>query len=218
MRDYFFLMYTLYSQVLSNNTDILNTINNQQQEVSCIHPLQILLPSSPNLFALSPFLVENKQEDSDQPSFSPIESYFYEKEQELNSLASSDVNRLNEDDLDCVDQKQDMSYETDDDEQDSDWEKPSFKRIKKSRQFASSLKKSICSDTECDNCQITKTPLWRRSPEGKILCNACGLFLKLHGVIRPLSLKSDIIKRRNRSGSTSGRHKRSNKKRSQKKV
>ncbi|EIE75953.1 hypothetical protein G6F46_010509 [Rhizopus delemar] len=213
-------MYTLYSQILSTNSDILlnNTINNQQQEVSCIHPLQILLPSSPNLFALSPFLVENKQEDSDQPSFSPIESYFYEKEQELNSLASSDVNRLNEDDLDCVDQKQDMSYETDDDEQDSDWEKPSFKRSKKSRQFTSSLKKTICSHTECDNCQITKTPLWRRSPEGKILCNACGLFLKLHGVIRPLSLKSDIIKRRNRSGSTTGRHKRSNKKRSHKKV
>ncbi|CAG8454718.1 5047_t:CDS:2 [Dentiscutata erythropus] len=32
------------------------------------------------------------------------------------------------------------------------------------------------------------------------LCNACGLFLKLHGVVRPLSLKTDTIKKRNRNG------------------
>ncbi|KAI9266779.1 hypothetical protein BDA99DRAFT_436257, partial [Phascolomyces articulosus] len=41
-------------------------------------------------------------------------------------------------------------------------------------------------------------PLWRRNPAGQPLCNACGLFLKLHGVVRPLSLKTDIIKKRNR--------------------
>jgi GATA-binding protein len=40
--------------------------------------------------------------------------------------------------------------------------------------------------------------LWRRNPEGHPLCNACGLFLKLHGVVRPLSLKTDVIKKRNR--------------------
>ncbi|KAJ1679547.1 Sodium- and chloride-dependent GABA transporter 1 [Spiromyces aspiralis] len=50
----------------------------------------------------------------------------------------------------------------------------------------------------CSNCQTTKTPLWRRDPEGKPLCNACGLFYKLHGVTRPLSLKTDVIKKRNR--------------------
>lgn len=52
----------------------------------------------------------------------------------------------------------------------------------------------------CYNCKTTKTPLWRRDPEGNSLCNACGLFLKLHGVVRPLSLKSDVIKKRNRNG------------------
>jgi hypothetical protein len=51
---------------------------------------------------------------------------------------------------------------------------------------------------ECSNCHTKKTPLWRRNPEGKPLCNACGLFYKLHGVVRPLSLKSDVIKKRNR--------------------
>ncbi|EPQ26383.1 uncharacterized protein PFL1_06031 [Pseudozyma flocculosa PF-1] len=53
--------------------------------------------------------------------------------------------------------------------------------------------------TVCSNCQTTKTPLWRRDPEGLPLCNACGLFLKLHGVVRPLSLKKDVIKKRNRA-------------------
>ncbi|KAG2178022.1 hypothetical protein INT43_003275 [Umbelopsis isabellina] len=53
--------------------------------------------------------------------------------------------------------------------------------------------------TRCTNCSTTTTPLWRRNPEGQPLCNACGLFLKLHGVVRPLSLKTDVIKKRNRS-------------------
>ena len=52
--------------------------------------------------------------------------------------------------------------------------------------------------TTCTNCFTQTTPLWRRNPEGHPLCNACGLFLKLHGVVRPLSLKTDVIKKRNR--------------------
>lgn len=57
--------------------------------------------------------------------------------------------------------------------------------------------------TTCTNCFTQTTPLWRRNPEGHPLCNACGLFLKLHGVVRPLSLKTDIIKKRNRGSGTS---------------
>jgi len=55
------------------------------------------------------------------------------------------------------------------------------------------------STTICRNCHTTNTPLWRRDPEGQPLCNACGLFYKLHGVVRPLSLKTDVIKKRNRT-------------------
>ena len=59
--------------------------------------------------------------------------------------------------------------------------------------------------TTCTNCFTQTTPLWRRNPEGQPLCNACGLFLKLHGVVRPLSLKTDVIKKRNRgSGNVAG--------------
>ena len=57
--------------------------------------------------------------------------------------------------------------------------------------------------TTCTNCFTQTTPLWRRNPEGHPLCNACGLFLKLHGVVRPLSLKTDVIKKRNRGSGNS---------------
>lgn len=49
----------------------------------------------------------------------------------------------------------------------------------------------------CFNCKTQKTPLWRRDSHGNTLCNACGLFQKLHGTMRPLSLKTDVIKKRN---------------------
>ncbi|TGZ82428.1 hypothetical protein EX30DRAFT_305150 [Ascodesmis nigricans] len=57
--------------------------------------------------------------------------------------------------------------------------------------------------TTCTNCYTQTTPLWRRNPNGEPLCNACGLFLKLHGVVRPLSLKTDVIKKRNRGSGNS---------------
>jgi len=39
--------------------------------------------------------------------------------------------------------------------------------------------------TECANCKVTKTPLWRRSANDEILCNACGLYQKIHNAPRP---------------------------------
>jgi len=39
------------------------------------------------------------------------------------------------------------------------------------------------------NCETTRTPLWRRSPQGLIICNACGLYLKARNTSRPTNLK-----------------------------
>ncbi|KAG1091492.1 hypothetical protein G6F42_019417 [Rhizopus arrhizus] len=42
---------------------------------------------------------------------------------------------------------------------------------------------------ECHNCHVTKTPLWRRTPDrAHSLCNACGLYYKQYGTHRPLHL------------------------------
>ncbi|CAO3636391.1 unnamed protein product [Cunninghamella blakesleeana] len=58
----------------------------------------------------------------------------------------------------------------------------------------------------CSNCSTTTTPLWRRNDEGSPLCNACGLYLKLHHEKRPLSMKTDVIKKRQRYDSKDPNH------------
>lgn len=42
---------------------------------------------------------------------------------------------------------------------------------------------------QCSNCGTTKTPLWRRAPDGTLICNACGLYLRSNNTHRPVNLK-----------------------------
>ena len=66
----------------------------------------------------------------------------------------------------------------------------------------------------CNNCLTQTTTLWRRTPEGGTVCNACGLYQKLHNVRslsvvlsytltlhqapRPITMKKEMIQTRNR--------------------
>lgn len=62
---------------------------------------------------------------------------------------------------------------------------------------------------QCANCGTTTTTLWRRNGEGEPVCNACGLYFKLHQVNRPMSMKKDGIQTRKRKPRTSSKGKNS---------
>lgn len=76
---------------------------------------------------------------------------------------------------------------------------PSPPRSSSPNDDASTPSSSAASQQTCQNCFTSTTPLWRRDDNGAVLCNACGLFLKMKGKPRPISLKTDTIKSRNRA-------------------
>ncbi|OAX36153.1 hypothetical protein K503DRAFT_695677, partial [Rhizopogon vinicolor AM-OR11-026] len=45
---------------------------------------------------------------------------------------------------------------------------------------------------DCINCGTSKTLLWKRHDVGNNVCNACGLFHKLHGIHRPIKRRMRI--------------------------
>ncbi|CAO3566161.1 unnamed protein product [Mortierella alpina] len=51
---------------------------------------------------------------------------------------------------------------------------------------------------ECVNCSQTQTPLWRKNEAGEPICNACGLYAKLHNRARPVTMRKAKITRRRR--------------------
>lgn len=49
---------------------------------------------------------------------------------------------------------------------------------------------------ECSHCHTRKTSVWRRSKSGAKVCNACGVYARLRGHDRPLSLRRNKIRPR----------------------
>ncbi|XP_026219047.1 transcription factor GATA-3 isoform X4 [Anabas testudineus] len=74
-----------------------------------------------------------------------------------------------------------------------------FSCRKLTRQVQSAARRA---GTSCANCQTTTTTLWRRNANGDPVCNACGLYFKLHNINRPLTMKKEGIQTRNRKMSS----------------
>ncbi|XP_018579822.1 transcription factor GATA-4 isoform X2 [Anoplophora glabripennis] len=66
--------------------------------------------------------------------------------------------------------------------------------VKQPRRLSASRRAGLT----CTNCHTSTTSLWRRNSLGEPVCNACGLYFKLHSVNRPLSMKKDSIQTRKR--------------------
>ncbi|XP_055997023.1 transcription factor GATA-4-like isoform X4 [Ostrea edulis] len=79
--------------------------------------------------------------------------------------------------------------------------------IKPQRRLSASRRVGL----SCANCSTTTTTLWRRNNEGEPVCNACGLYYKLHGVNRPLAMKKDGIQTRKRKPKNLAKNKNSSK-------
>ncbi|KAJ2843471.1 GATA type transcriptional activator of nitrogen-regulated proteins, partial [Coemansia erecta] len=84
---------------------------------------------------------------------------------------------------------------------------PKTQHRPKQRRITPKQQISLGMTPKCFNCSADKTPLWRRDPQDNIICNACGLYYKLHGKARPVSMKRAAIRRRHRTtlSSESGR-------------
>ncbi|KAK6644672.1 hypothetical protein RUM43_000940 [Polyplax serrata] len=88
------------------------------------------------------------------------------------------------------------------------WAYPDARAVTSSREEKSSrrLTNNKRLGLQCSNCRTVTTSLWRRNSLGEPVCNACGLYYKLHGVNRPLAMKKDSIQTRKRKpkGSSKG--------------
>ncbi|XP_055852539.1 box A-binding factor isoform X2 [Episyrphus balteatus] len=62
----------------------------------------------------------------------------------------------------------------------------------------STLNNNRRNGVSCANCFTTSTTLWRRNNESQPVCNACGLYFKLHNMNRPLTMKKEGIQKRKR--------------------
>lgn len=62
-------------------------------------------------------------------------------------------------------------------------------------------------DLSCTNCGTQTTTIWRRNLRGDMVCNACGLYFKLHGVDRPVTMRRDTIHTRRRRPKVSEKEK-----------
>lgn len=169
----------------------------QAEQITNIHPFQISTPTFNEELILSTLTPNSIFKDTNYLGFDDT----------INDFSGHEDTIFNSNDSEDNSKYSDHEEEEDDSKSRfSDLLSPIQSPLLKPKKSSS----SSAAACECTNCGTTNTPLWRRNPEGEPLCNACGLFLKLHGKVRPLSLKTDVIKKRNRTSTT---HRASKKKR-----
>uniref|UniRef100_A0A3B1JQJ0 GATA binding protein 2b n=1 Tax=Astyanax mexicanus TaxID=7994 RepID=A0A3B1JQJ0_ASTMX len=76
--------------------------------------------------------------------------------------------------------------------------------IRPKRRLSAARRAGTC----CANCHTGTTTLWRRNANGEPVCNACGLYYKLHNMNRPLTMKKEGIQTRNRKMSSKSKRRR----------
>ncbi|KAJ7631577.1 hypothetical protein DFH06DRAFT_1337557 [Mycena polygramma] len=55
---------------------------------------------------------------------------------------------------------------------------------------------AVAGGPECSHCGTRETSVWRRNEVGEQVCNACGVYKRLRGVDRPVSLRKNKVKPR----------------------
>ena len=54
------------------------------------------------------------------------------------------------------------------------------------------IRRSKTRPDSCENCGATETPMWRKSSDGLMVCNACGLYHKLHSQHRSIKIRRNV--------------------------
>lgn len=75
---------------------------------------------------------------------------------------------------------------------------PQQQRETKAASSSAETSQGSSSGIECANCHQTQTPLWRKNDRGQPVCNACGLYSRLHHRDRPIEMRKAKIQRRRR--------------------
>lgn len=57
---------------------------------------------------------------------------------------------------------------------------------------------NILSEQTCAHCGTRNTTMWRRDSSGQYVCNACGLYFRMNGQMRPAIMRKETIRRRKR--------------------
>lgn len=70
------------------------------------------------------------------------------------------------------------------------------KKRKTKSSTATSLRKPRRSTKRCSQCGTDTAPAWRRGPNNESLCNACGLYMKMHGKAREMVLEHGQLRTR----------------------